>query len=291
MSIFQTREYLDLFARHFVHNTSSVAEKVFEILSDKKALLLGMKPVLNNQEITDYGDIPHPSKETVNTYFENLKTKYGVTSIQFDYIGESSPLFKVLSEMSSIPPIQQEVSPFIILPPSWEKYLESLERTDRKELKRKFKRLNTVVHTFRYIDISKTDTFEEFTRLHRLSDASKNQFMTEPMKAFFWDILSQKIPGWQQKLAFLDIEGKPAASVFYFESEKEILLYNSGYDPEQKYYSAGFLLIAHLIRKSIEEKRRKFDFLRGNERYKYDLGGKDERLYQFIFHFTNSTSA
>lgn len=283
MSIFQTKEYLELFARHFVQDGASVVEELFEILPDKKAILLGMKPILNNQEITDYGDIPHPSKETVNTYFESLKTKYGVTSVQFDYVRESSQLFKVLSEMNPIPPTQQEVSPFVILPSSWEKCLESLERTDRKELKRKFKRLDTVAHTFRYIDISKTDAFEEFAKLHRLSDASKNQFMTDPMKAFFEDLLSLQIPGWQQKLAFLYIEDKPAASIFYFESEKEILLYNSGYDPEQKYYSAGLLLIAHLIKKSIEGHKQKFDFLRGNERYKYDLGGKDERLFRFIF--------
>ncbi|PIV08346.1 hypothetical protein COS52_03165, partial [Candidatus Roizmanbacteria bacterium CG03_land_8_20_14_0_80_39_12] len=90
MSIFQTREYLDLFASHFAKDDSLIGEDIFEILPDKKALLLGMKPVLNNQEITDYGDIPHPSKETVTTYFENLKKTYGVTSVQFDYVGESS---------------------------------------------------------------------------------------------------------------------------------------------------------------------------------------------------------
>jgi len=291
MSIFQTREYLDLFASHFAKDDSLIGEDIFEILPDKKALLLGMKPVLNNQEITDYGDIPHPSKETVTTYFENLKTKYGVTSVQFDYVGESSRLFKVLSEMSSVPPIQQEVSPSVLLPSSWEEYLESLERTDRKELKRKYKRLDTIFHNFRCIDTSKIDMFEEFVRLHRLSDASKNQFMTQQMKAFFKELFSLQIPGWQQKLAFLSIKDKPVASVFYFENERAVLLYNSGYDPEQKYYSAGLLLTAYLIRKSIENHKEKFDFLRGSERYKYDLGGKDERLYQFIFHFTKSTSA
>lgn len=133
--------------------------------------------------------------------------------------------------------------------------------------------------------------FEEFVRLHRLSDASKNQFMTQQMKVFFKELLSLPIPGWQQKLAFLSIKDKPVASVFYFENERAVLLYNSGYDPEQKYYSAGLLLTAYLIRKSIENHKEKFDFLRGSERYKYDLGGKDERLYQFIFHFTKSTSA
>lgn len=282
MSIFQTKAYLDLFARHFVLTKSSVIDETFEILTDKKAVLLGMKPVLNNQEITDFGDIGPISEDDLRQSIQTLRDVHHVSSIQFDYIKESSPLFKILSTISKTSPILQEVSPYIVLPDSWEIYLESLERTDRKELKRKFRRLETIAHTFRFIDSKRDEDFEEFVRLHRLSDASKNQFMTEPMKNFFRELLALEIPGWQQKLAVLSIEEKPVSSVFYFESEKEILLYNSGYDPEQKFYSVGLLLIASLIKKSIENHKSKFDFLRGNERYKYDLGAKDERLFQFI---------
>ena len=127
--------------------------------------------------------------------------------------------------------------------------------------------------------------FEEFIKLHRLSDASKNQFMSDEMKSFFYDLYNTNIPSWQIKLAFLDIEQNPAAAILYFESNEQFLLYNSGYDPKYKYYSAGLLLCAHLIQQAIEGKKKKFDFLRGNERYKYDLGGKDCKLYQFILSF------
>jgi len=285
MSIFQTKEYLDLFVRHFIQDDSSVVEEIFEILPDRKALLLGMKPVPNNQEITDFGDISNVTQNTLNQTIQNLKNIHHVSSIQFDYVKESSNLFKSLSAVSHIPPQLQEVSPYILLPDSWDTYLETLERTDRKELKRKFRRLETINHIFRFVDAGMGSSFEEFVRLHRLSDASKNQFMTEQTKNFFRELLTLEIPGWQQKLAILSIEDKTVASVFYFESEKEVLLYNSGYDPEQKFYSVGLLLIANLIKKSIEDHKSKFDFLRGNERYKYDLGGKDERLFQFIFSF------
>lgn len=283
MSIFQTKEYLDLFTRHFIPDASQLVDNIFELLADKRAVLIGMKPVLNGQEITDFGDIPNPSKETVQTYLNNLRTTHGIISVQFDYVSEDSLVFKILSELSPVPPIFQEVSPFIDLPTTWEKYLESLERTDRKELKRKWKRLDTIPHTFRFIDISNTPAFEAFIRLHTLSDVLKNQFMTEKMKSFFYDLYNTKIPSWRVKLAFLDIEQNPAASIFYFENNEELLLYNSGYNPEYKYYSAGLLLCTNLIKQGIESGKKKFDFLRGNERYKYDLGGKDCKLYQFTF--------
>jgi hypothetical protein len=283
MSIFQTKEYLSLFAKHFVTDSSTIVDNLFEVLPSKQAVLLGMKPVLNGQEITDYGDIPHPSQDTINTYINRLIGTYGATSVQFDYIKEGSTLFKTLSEVCPDPPIIQEVAPFIALPTTWETYLESLERTDRKELKRKMKRLDMINHSFKTFEHLEQDTeFETFISLHKLSDRNKDLFMTPPMKAFFKDLMSLSIPGWHQKLIFLFIEEKPAATLFYFESDTQILLYNSGYDPEQKYYSAGLLLTAHLIKKSIEEGKQIFDFLRGNERYKYDLGGIDKKLYRFV---------
>jgi CelD/BcsL family acetyltransferase involved in cellulose biosynthesis len=44
--------------------------------------------------------------------------------------------------------------------------------------------------------------------------------------------------------------------------------------------SVGLLNKALCIREAIEEGRRAFDFLRGSERYKYDLGGTDRLLYR-----------
>ena len=37
--------------------------------------------------------------------------------------------------------------------------------------------------------------------------------------------------------------------------------------------------MARLIERAISEKRSVFDFLQGNEEYKYRLGGKDTRVY------------
>ena len=136
MNIFQTKEYQELFAKHFITDKSTIVDNCFEILSDKRAVLLGMKPVLNGQEITDYGDLPDPSESGVKKLVSSLKSA-GAEVVQFDYVRETSQLYQTLSALCSAPPTQQEVSPYIMLPATWEEYLESLERTDRKELKRK----------------------------------------------------------------------------------------------------------------------------------------------------------
>jgi len=275
-----------VFKKHFVADPSTIVllnNTEYELLSDKRAVLMGMKLVLNGQEITDFGEIEHPSQETISSHVQTLLHTYKAPFVQYDFIREDSPTFQLLAKLTSFPPILKEVSPFIILPTTWDAYLESLERTNRKELKRKLNRLNTTAHRFRSIDKPSDTAFEEFIRLHRLSDSSKSAFMTEGMKSFFYDLYTSHFPAWNMQLVFLDIEDKPAASLLYFENNEEVLLYNSGYDPAYKFYSAGLLLCAHLIQQGIEKKKMKFDFLRGNERYKYDLGGVDCKLYQFMF--------
>lgn len=278
---FSTHEYRALFARHFLNGGGLSKDGNFELLPDNRAVLVGMKPVLNGQEITDFGELA-PGTD-IATAHASLKLS-GVQTVQYDYIRKDSPLFTTLAQLTGASvPIEQETSPTISLPTSWDAYLESLDRTDRKELKRKFKRLDTVTHSF-HVTRTITDTdFARFIHLHRISDTAKNQFMTEPMKEFFWDLVQLPIPGWSQTLATLTLNNSVSASVLLFENTDQVLMYNSGYDPEQKFYSVGLLLKAWIIKYAIESGKKVVDFLRGNERYKYDLGAKDVTLYRFTF--------
>lgn len=253
----------------------------FEILPDKRAVLVGMKPVLNGQEITDFGEINLPTD--IGALHLALKQSHGVTAVQYDYVRQDSELYPLLSKHTTNQPSVAEVSPFITVAPTWEAYLESLERTDRKELKRKFKRLEIQPHTFTVLISPSDEDFSTFIRLHRLSDTAKDHFMSPPMEVFFKELLSTSIPGWSQRLATLTLNGITVASVFIFENNEQVLLYNSGFDPEHKFYSVGLMLKAWLIRYAIESGKKRVDFLRGNERYKYDLGAVDCKLYRFQF--------
>lgn len=274
---FCTREYRALFSRHFSGGKISI-DGNFEILPDNRAVLVGMKPVLNNQEVTDFGELSEGAD--INSIHSGLKSE-GITTVQYDYIREDSTLYADLSKRSTAAPVQRETSPRIILPTSWEIYLDSLERTDRKELKRKLRRLETQPHSFHVNRTISESDFATFIHLHRISDTAKDQFMTEPMRLFFWDLVRLSIPGWSQTLATLTLNNTVAASVLLFENDEQVLLYNSGYDPEQKFYSVGLLLKAWIIKYAIESNKKVVDFLRGNERYKYDLGARDVKLYRF----------
>ncbi|HSW96221.1 MAG TPA: GNAT family N-acetyltransferase [Candidatus Saccharimonadales bacterium] len=296
---FQSFWYQKLFAEKFcIHNNiyllgvyedaNLLAIGGFEKI-EGTIIFLGMKQVLNGQDVTDYGDLlwkENISEQQTDTVWEEIIVyfqKQNNTLLQLDFVREDSLTYKSLQKKSALTKLQtdmQEVAPFITAPDSWEGYLSSLERKQRHELKRKIKRFEDQ-HAFHFCsnETIKKD-FEEFIRLHRASDQAKEKFMSEEMKQFFWDIISTEKTDYKIDFCFLNIQNKPVASIMSFIGQGKTLLYNSGFDPEYSYYSVGLILHAYLIKKSIEEKLAVHDFLRGNERYKYDLGAQNMQLYK-----------
>jgi CelD/BcsL family acetyltransferase involved in cellulose biosynthesis len=178
-----------------------------------------------------------------------------------------------------VPTLEREdVSPKVDLPVDWEAYLQQLSKKDRHELRRKLRRLMSAGDV-RYFVASDAATraadVEDFLRLHRHSADEKAAFMTQRMATFFRALVDEFVPRGWLRLYFLEIDGVRAAAVILFDYGGDFLLYNSGYDPAFAHLSAGLLLKAFCLRDAIAERRRIFDFLQGDEPYKYDLGAID----------------
>jgi CelD/BcsL family acetyltransferase involved in cellulose biosynthesis len=56
-------------------------------------------------------------------------------------------------------------------------------------------------------------------------------------------------------------------------------VYNSGLRQKFMEYSPGIVLLAENIREAIEQGYELFDFLRGNEDYKYRMGGENTEIF------------
>jgi len=82
------------------------------------------------------------------------------------------------------------------------------------------------------------------------------------------------------RMCILEIDRTPAAMVMCFDYDNCVYLYNSGYNPEYRSLSAGLLSKALCIKESIQNGRERFDFLKGDETYKYRLGGTEVPLYR-----------
>lgn len=181
----------------------------------------------------------------------------------------------------------QEVCPVIELPDSWEGYLERLDKKQRHEIRRKIRRAESeariewqVVDRRYEGDIDAA--VEQFLGLMRASHPEKAKFLEDPKNlAFFKSVVPQVHGcGWL-KMTFLIINGTPSAAYCDFDYNGRILVYNSGLLPQENaHLSAGIVLLSYNIRDAIENQRHVFDFLRGNETYKYRMGATDTKVFK-----------
>lgn len=172
---------------------------------------------------------------------------------------------------------QEETSAVLPLPTDWDAYLASLVSKERHELKRKRRRLGREHPDarFRTATVETLDAdFQTFVDMHRGAEGHKGHFMKPEIATFFRRVADAFMPlGWL-RLDFLEIGETAVASTFGFEIERKFYLYNSAYDPDAARLSPGLVLVSELVKDSIEKGLEVFDFLRGPERYKYQLGAQ-----------------
>ena len=180
---------------------------------------------------------------------------------------------------------EEDVSPYTNLHPSWDEYVAGLRKKDRHELRRKLRRLSNGNSANQYA-LSEpdaiADALPEFFRLMRASRPDKDDFLTPDREQFFRDLAQELASRDQFKLFFLELNDVRVASCICFDYNGSYLLYNSGYDPEYSRLSVGLLNKALCIQDAIETGKKSFDFLRGNERYKYNLGGTDQTIHELV---------
>ena len=167
-----------------------------------------------------------------------------------------------------------ERCPVIELPETWEGYLARLPGKDRHELRRKVRRAEAGRPR---IEVARTPDamdalMDGFVALHRRSKVGKARFMDEPMEAFFRDLGRALAEAGVAALWMLWLEDRPAAALFCLEQAGSVSLYNSGFDPDARAMSPGVVLIARTIEDAIARGFRRYDFLRGEEPYKYGFG-------------------
>lgn len=171
--------------------------------------------------------------------------------------------------------------PVIVFDGTWENYLAKLAKKQRHELRRKMRRAAQYPGgvTWRIIrpeeDIeAATDAFMKLMA----TDPRKLKFLTPNMRSQFRrSIQAAHDNGWLH-LSFLEVGGKRAAAYLSFDYGGQLWLYNSGINPAYQSLSPGLVLLGHLIQWAINQGRREFNFLRGDEAYKYRMGGVDRYI-------------
>jgi CelD/BcsL family acetyltransferase involved in cellulose biosynthesis len=198
----------------------------------------------------------------------NMPVPFGFAEVLVDHVDRRRLQFAL---------DQEETSAVMLLPGDWDTYLAGLRSKERHELKRKARRLQRE-HPDSRVRRTTEETFETdfkyFVEMHRGAEGHKGHFMRPEIATFFERVAKSFMSlGWL-RLDLLEVGGRPVASTFGFEVDGVFYLYNSAYEPEAARISPGFVLVSELVRSAIEGGIEVFDFLRGPERYKYQLGAE-----------------
>ena len=250
----------------------------------------GLRRFVGGVDVSDYLDVIVPAGREADVWQALLQHRAGETA-EWDLhaIRAGSPTLEILPRLCDAAGIRTQVEredrcPVLELPASWDAYLERLPGKDRHELRRKVRKLERELPGTSVRSHASPEGWDTaltaFLKLHRLSKAGKARFMDERMEAFFREVTRALAAAGWARLWFLDHEGAAVAAFLCVEYRGSVDLYNSGFDPVHARLAPGIVLLAHVIRDAIERGVPLFDFLRGEESYKYAFGPVPQDLFR-----------
>ena len=166
-------------------------------------------------------------------------------------------------------------TPRIALNGSFEDYLAGIDKKQRHEIRRKMRRAAESGRVRFYVVEKDADIEPELESFFHLmvQDPNKALFLKDIMR----DQMSKSIRAAHDYgylwLAFLAVDGVKAAASLNFDYKNKLWGYNSGVSRDYMEFSPGWVLLGHVIQWCCESGRREFDFMRGDEEYKYRFGG------------------
>ncbi len=167
-------------------------------------------------------------------------------------------------------------TPRIPLNSSFEEYLSRIDKKQRHEIRRKMRRAAESDLNVRFVIIDKdADIDSEINTFFQLmiQDPNKANFLTHPMREQMTVTIRTAFEQGYLWLAFLEVGGTKVAASLNFDYKNKLWGYNSGVSREHMELSPGWVLLAHTIQWCCENGRYEFDFMRGDEEYKYRFGG------------------
>ncbi len=176
-------------------------------------------------------------------------------------------------------------TPHISLEGGFEAYLARIDKKQRHEIRRKMRRAaeSPTPPRFYLVDgASALDAeIESFFELMS-HDPNKAAFLKPAMRTHVASVIRTAFDHGYLWLAFLSVNGTKAAAALNFDYRNKLWGYNSGVNRDFMELSPGWVLLTHEIQWAGEHGRYEFDFMRGDEDYKYRFGGVNRHVMRVV---------
>ena len=261
--------------------------------------IIGFAPLLVNKEtasfigsadVCDYLDFviaPGRERDFFKVLLDDLKEK-GIKKLDLRPLRPDSTVVAQLVSIAQkrghkVACHPEDVSLELDLPSTWNEYLAILSNKQRHEVRRKLRRLweaGNVEHQCVEMSRKIEDYLDTFLNLFALSKDEKASFMHPKMEFFFRSLARAMADIGLLRLGVLQLDRVPVAMTMGFDYSDSHYLYNSAYDPQFSHLSVGLLSKVLCLKESIEKGKKRWNFLKGGEPYKYQLGAREVPLYR-----------
>ncbi len=169
-------------------------------------------------------------------------------------------------------------TPRIALHGDFDEYLGRVEKKQRHEIRRKMRRAAESGRVRFYVVDQTADIEAEMDSFFHLmiQDPNKALFLRDNMRQQMTSTIHTAFEKGYLWLAFLEVDGEKAAASLNFDYNNKLWGYNSGVGRAHMELSPGWVLLAHVIQWGCENGRYEFDFMRGDEEYKYRFGAVNQ---------------
>jgi CelD/BcsL family acetyltransferase involved in cellulose biosynthesis len=183
---------------------------------------------------------------------------------------------------------REDVCPVVTFPEGagFEDYLGTLDKKSRHEIRRKVRRAEGAGDLRLTASRNPLADLDAFAELHQKKWGAKGLFPPTAggaaSRVFVKRLFELSGNDGPVRLSFLMLGDRRIAAGIHVETPDTWMYYNAGVDPEARDLSPGVVLIAGLVRRALEAGAKRFDFLRGDESYKYEWGAVDEPVQRLL---------
>lgn len=174
-------------------------------------------------------------------------------------------------------------APKLRMSSGWEKFYENLGKKTRKDTEYNLRRLAKIGElSMTSISGNKIKpNLDTFFKMHkkRWQEADSNSIFNNADNRKFFEEIAEKFDK-QGRLAFsnLMIDQEVLAMHFGFKYNKQFYYYIPAYNIAYSQFSVGRILTLELIKQCYRENYESFDFMAGDEKYKYRFSNEETEL-------------
>lgn len=239
---------------------------------------------------------PEDKSVAVSAIFDFLQREFNCDLVRLENLPIDSATVHFLQTaekqgrgpFSSFSESKTAICPQIDLSEGWESVLNRSKRAEN--FKRRLKKLERSSN-FHFRTLTSPDdaraAFERFLHLHeqRWQNAGGSEMTGHPrLIAFQRQIVKEMSLTGLIRFDELWIDGECRSSVYGLDDGMTFYYYNSGYDFEYSHLSVGLVLLGLSVKAAVERGNLLYDFLRGDENYKFDWANRTTQQLTVSLH-------